>query len=313
MKRFIRSVFISFLFLFCRFATSEELLKARSFSLIIRGGYGLAAIGDLNTTLSSINSMYDGTRESNPDLCSGEIRKVPSQSPDGEVELQWTVGRFTIGIAAAIPTHYDRSSSLTYVLVGDYGTQTNSYTFKPEIRASAPIKLNLYYSHPLAPELNLLFHGGLGYYRARMIYDRQWNILTVTGATFVGESLSNVSGHSLGFHIGAGLEYRLNHRFSLLFDTEWRLAKIRSLKGNMLITSHVYDAEGNLLSSGSSSGEGSLYHLIEEDSYTGVRSEQLYVFEAPPDIGIGFPSDIRKAFLDLSGFTFKIGLKIGLF
>lgn len=313
MKKVLRNAILSVLFLFCASAIAEDNMpKVRAFSLVVREGFGLIAVGDLNTTLGSINSMYDSVSEYY-DRFIGKIRKVPCSSFDWEAELQWTVDRFSVGIALSTPTHYDRKSNLTYIIIGDMGTQTNDYTYEPDIRASAPIKLNLYYSRPLSQKLNLLYHGGLGYYRARMTLYEQSHLLTVDGATYVLDRLINVSGNNIGFHIGMGLEYKLNHSFSLFFDGQWRLCRIRSLQGDELFTANIYDAEGNLEVSESFSEEGYLYHFIEFREDFGFRCEALSVFDEIPEIWISPPTDIRKAFIDLSGFTFRIGLKIGLF
>jgi len=59
--------------------------------------------------------------------------------------------------------------------------------------------------------------------------------------------------------------------------------------------------------------EGYLYHTVEEKFTTGYRYAVLNVAPAPPEGGIGFPTEIRKAFLDLGGFSFRMGVKVGLF
>ncbi len=309
MKKLFRNAIISILFLLCGTALAEdELPKVRAFSLVVRGGFGLIAVGDLNTTLGSFNSMYDTIREGNPDCCSGKIRKVPPSYLDGEVELQWAVGRFSLGIAVSAPTRHHRKSNLVYIIDDYAGIQTNDYTFDPEVRASAPVKFNLYYSPRLSPVLSLLINGGLGYYQARLTYDKQMHGQTVIGGTYDEGRLINCSGNSLGFHLGVGLEYRLNHRFSLLFDSQWRLCKIRSLQGDVLATAYADGFEVYRISD-----EGYLYHANVDDFTTGLRYARLTVAATPPEGGIGFPTDIRKAFIDLSGVTFRIGLKIKLF
>lgn len=86
------------------------------------------------------------------------------------------------------------------------------------------------------------------------------------------------------------------------------------LKGNSLTETQVFDVAGNLTFINTSSTDGILYHYIGLDFSTGRMREKLVVENLdPPWYGIDLPTDIRRAFLDLGGFTLKIGLRIGLF
>lgn len=309
MKKHFRNAVISVLFLLCGTALAEDgLPKARAFSLVVRGGFGLIAVGDLNATLSTFNSMFDYIRGIIPESVSGKIRNVPPSSLDGEIELQRAIGRFSVGIAVSAPARHHRKSNLVYVIDDYAGIQINDYTFDADVRTSAPVKLNLYYYPRLSPAHSLLINGGFGYYHARLTYDKLMLVQTTTGGTFDEGRLMNGSGNSLGFHLGVGLEYRLNHRFSLLFDSHWRLCRIGNLQGDVLATAYADGVELYRISD-----EGYLYHENVMDFTTGLNYERLIVSDTPPEGGIGFPTDIRKAFIDLSGVTFRIGLRIKLF
>lgn len=309
MKRLFLRLFIALMILLCGTALAEdELPKARAFNLVLRGGLEWIAIGDLNTTLGSFNAMYDFVRESDPDCCRGKIRKVPPICLNGEVELLFSLSRFSLGIAMSAPIRQHRMSQLTYIIDDYAGVQTNDYAFDPEVHLSASTKLSLYYSPRLSPALGLLISGGLGFYNARLRYDQQMQVLTVAGDILDRGTLINCSGNSLGYHLGVGLEHRLTHRLSFLIDSQWRLCRIRSLQGDMLVTAYADGIELYRISE-----EGYLYHLIEEDFDTGLRRERLGVAAALPEGGIGFPANIRWAFLDLSGVTFRVGLRVSLF
>jgi len=125
-----------------------------------------------------------------------------------------------------------------------------------------------------------------------------------------------VTGNQIGFHGGIGFEYKYTERVSLFAEGLWRLAKIRTLKGSITTHADAYDENGYLTGTYDTDiYQGILYHYSGEDLIVGgVRHEKLLVNDFPPPwIGTDLPADVRKAFLDLSGFTFRIGLKIGLF
>jgi len=52
----------------------------------------------MNTTIKSINSIYDGVRNYRPERCVGEITELPNSYTDWEVELQWVIrSGFSLG------------------------------------------------------------------------------------------------------------------------------------------------------------------------------------------------------------------------
>ncbi len=288
----------------------------RSFSLVIREGFGSIRVGDLNTTLYSINhdSVYEWIRENYPERCVGEILELPNHFKDWEAELRWAPGRFAVGIAVSAPTHFYGKSFLTYTIIGDYGTQTQNETYESEIRASAPVKLNLYYSFPIMSKFNIVINGGAGFYHARMTQNHISYFRWPLSSSSLGYDSFDVSGKAIGCHCSLALEYKINDRFSLLAESSWRLAKIRTLRGSYQLYYQEFNSDGSLYNSGNYATEGILYHYKGFDDITGTPHEKMMVNDEPPPWGgIDTPWDGRKAFLDLSGFTVRIGLKIGLF
>jgi hypothetical protein len=74
-----------------------------------------------------------------------------------------------------------------------------------------------------------------------------------------------------------------------------------------------YDPEGTLVNMDTHSKQGPLFHYFGEGLDYGGGHEKLIVNEDFWQLGADSPYDIRKAFLDLGGLSFKIGLKIKLF
>ena len=187
-------------------------------------------------------------------------------------------------------------------------------TMAPDVHMSAPVSLNLCYTMPIITRINVTASGGIGYYRARIEQTWSYVFQMPDDSSFIGEQNMNVAGRQIGGHGGIALEYMLGEGVSLILAGDWRLAKIKSFEGSALHHIDVFDGYGILQESSDLAGDGFLYHLIGDAYYIeGVRHEKLILSSSFPDFGVDNPSDQRKAFLDLSGFTFRIGVKISLF
>lgn len=319
MKRVFAGIIICTLGQLCGWASAtEDKPSKRSFSLVVREGFGSIAVGDLNTTLYSLdhNAVYEMLRQYYPERCVGEILGVPTRFTNWEAELQWNFWRgFSVGVAVSGPMHFHQKSFLTYTIIDYAGTQTMNDTWEPEISVSAPVKLSLYYSFPIFSKLNVIVNGGAGYYHARMAVSKLRQSRFPLDDSSLTSFDIDATGRHVGYHCGFALEYKFNERFSMIAESQWRFAKIKSLQGSEAVTGKAFDAEGNLiLVTDNMTKYGFLYHLTGEDLYTGARIEQLAVEDFPPPwYGPDFPADIRHAFLDLSGFAFSIGFRIRLF
>lgn len=307
-KLYLYCSMVSLFFIFgISLAEAKPPIKS-PFSLVLRGGLSSIFVGDPNTTLGSFNAMFDHFRETNPDIIKGKISKVPSAQLGGEVELQWAVGKFSLGLAVSAPARLHQKSSLTYIIDDYAGIQINEYIYDVEVRTSATPILSLYYSSRLASTLDYFINGGIRHYDASLTFDTETNIQPVIGETVNAERFIISRGSSLGYHVGIGLEYRLSARTAFLVDGQWRLCRIRALRGTELAIAYSNGTELYRAVK-----EGNLYHLNVEDPYTGFRRDDLIVAAAPPEGGIYFPDDIREAVLDLGGLTCRIGFRISLF
>lgn len=287
----------------------------RAFSLVVREGFGSIRVGDLNTTLRSINDSFDFARDISPQRCVGEIQAIPVMFTDWEIELQWAITwGFSLGISVSAPARFYGKSSLTYTIIDYAGLQTENFTYESEVRMSAPLMVSLYRTFSILPKTKVFLMGGIGFYRAQLTQMQQWNFRLPTDATDLTSFYFDVSGRRTGFHGGLAFEYEFNDRFSILAEGLWRSARIEHLTGSRSTQAQAWDSLGNLLFVAGDSEEGPLYHYLGEDLLTGQLHEWLLVNDFPPPwYGPDFPRDIREAFLDLSGFTFKIGLRIKLF
>jgi hypothetical protein len=308
--------FFLFLVMGCSFSTAEAATPRLPFSLVVHEGFGSIAVGDLNTTLISINSGYDRIRSLDPPWgCTGEILPIPHRYTDWEVGLQWDFWRgFGIGITISAPAQFSGTSFLTHNIMQDGLNQTENHTYASHIKVSAPVKVSLHKSFVLLRNFSASLSGGLGFYTAQMTQNYLSQLRLPLGGQVLTTMLFDVRGRHLGSHLGIALEFNLNRRISLVASGQWRSIIIDTLKGEELLEAQWFDAAGNLDIVFSETFNGLLYHYIGQDSATGLMREKLLVSEIePPWYGIDLPSDIRNAYIDLGGFTLKVGIKIGLF
>jgi len=312
MKRACGIVLCIVLFMFCLmssaiFAADEESDK-HTLSLVIRGGAGSFGIGDLNTTLTSMDGYYDWLREVYPNDITGSFSEASGHFEDWEAEIQWVAWKgLSIGLALSGPVHINNKGSISFL----YGW-TSAESIESEVRTKAPIKFNLYYSLPVFSKVDLAISSGIGLYNARMLQNMHWLYRYLNDTDTIGSYVFNVTGKTMGYHCGVVLEYKFDDRFSMLAEAQLRFAKIKSLKGSGTYTEQRrYVAGHEIISEESDTQEGYLYHYYE-DMYGVYFMEALQVFSDPSAIE-AYVTELRKATLDLNGFTFKIGLKIGLF
>lgn len=116
----------------------------------------------------------------------------------------------------------------------------------------------------------------------------------------------------MGFHCGIGIEHPLLSRLFLTAELEFKYAQIKNFRaaGKYWYLS-IRDYE--VLQYDYEESTGWLYYCTEFDSALGVRYVNLYVWEVPPQGSWTWIGDIRRAKLDLTGISLRIGIKIRLF
>lgn len=288
-------------------------------SLVFNEGFGSIKLGDINTTLVSLNSIYDGLRNAESETIVGEYLPLPTRYRDWQTEIRWTfLPRLSFGIFVAGPSRLSQRNALIHTIfnyANPGSLQTMNTVLASDIHISPPIGFNLYYTLPTTSRTNFIVSGGISYHGARFEQTRSWVFHTPSDTSIIGREDIDVSGHGIGGHGGIAFEYIFNKRISLLMAGDLRLAKIRSFDGLESIHQDVFDGYGGILAyySIDVAWEGVLYHYIGDSDYINARNEKITVSPSPPEAGIDNPFGVRKAFLDLGGFTFRIGVKIGLF
>ncbi len=305
----ILSLLLASLMFFTRTSHSEEKEDfKKEFSLKITGGWGRIAIGDMNTKLESFNnnSVFEYARLYYPDLISGEIRTLNNRIPDWEFELRMDLSpRFALGISTSVPFHLKNESSIIYTIRGGAGDQTHTFVFRPEIKTWLPIKLGIYYSLPFNSRAGVVFNAGIGSYSVKVSEYKTLEIIFPSGGSYwenrYWKASSNVS---FGFHIGIGIEYSLTKNLVVVLESQGTYARVKRLKG---IMRYEYDWGGIF------EEEGTLYYFSMYDGWIGAGYNDLEVWDEPPELTLKWISNTRKAILDLSGFSLRVGIIIKLF
>jgi len=303
------SLLLASLMFFIRTSHSEEKESfKKEFSLKITGGGGRIAVGDMNTKLEVFNnnSVFEYARLYYPDLISGEIITLNNRIPDWEFELRMDLSpRFALGISTSVPFHLKNESSIIYTIRGWAGDQTHTFVFRPEVKTWLPIKLGIYYSLPFNSRAGVVFNAGISSYSVKVTEDKTLEIIFPSGGSYWENRYWKASSIvSFGFHIGIGIEYNLTKNLVVVLESQGTYARVKGLKG---IMRYEYDWGGIF------EEEGTLYYFSMYDDWIGAGYDDLEVWEKPYGGGTRWISDIRKAILDLSGFTFRVGIRIKIF
>lgn len=279
------------------------------FSLKITAGIGSALpIGDVNDCLCSFNDneVFEAHREANTGQVVGEIRTLDTRFFHQELELRFELTpRISFGIATSLPIHKRNESSLTYTILGWAGPQVMTWTFKPEIKVSSPIRLSAYYILPFFRRFSVSIGGGLGFYPAKVSHFLRLDETIPIGVsewyTWDQEAKRNLA---LGVHGNAVLKYFLNDRLALVTEFQYRHIKIAGFKGTWKHENYSGEKyEKN----------GILYFFTEWDYFIGTRVANIEIFETPPEGGVRWIKDLRRAALDLSGYSIRFGINVRLF
>ncbi len=274
---------------------------------------GIMAIGDINTTLKSFdnNERFAYIRENNPSYASleGHVRPLVDTFGNWESELRIDFSK-KIGVGVAVGGSMTRQNEGTVSLIKHYAEDwPSSYFYSPIVHISAPIRLSVYYYVFRGRRLTGYISAGFGYYTGKL--NERYNYENINGVSGDREWTRNYwETHrkgTPGFHIGQGVEIHFWQRLALIGEIQWRYAKLTNLRAT-----NWYETGYPL----SEVTEGYLWYLTGEDLLAwGVRYGQLMVSEISPSelYSFFFWRDVRKASLDLSSMSIKIGIRLGLF
>jgi len=276
------------------------------FSIKISSGLSYLTVGDINTFLESENQRHIDRAQYFNGLKKGELKKVRFGF-DSEIELTFDItSRLRIGLGSGF-IYGGRESSSGFEVEESESFYVD-FTYAPEIDVSAiPLKLGVYYTFPFKSEMKLYINGGIGYYFARTYFYRKQKEVFIKDGSIIGDYRGivdwDLSSKGIGFHGGVGFEYSFTKNFSLFTEVQGRYAQIKKLERDNIYESSEYYGPHYC---------GTMYYFEEKrDIFIDKYYSSLGISREKPDE----PEyrNVREARLDLSGFCFKVGIKIRLF
>ena len=286
-------------------------------TLKFTGGMRYMAIGDMNTHLNSLNAYYRGIYAGYAKYeTSGQIGAFDNWSGDWSVEVGIAVSRrVRFGLetwffrkanagtfyAYHLPAGWDREGRVVpYV---DYFQITQ----KPDIKVIMPLGLNFYYSIYSSAGLNIFIKPGIDWYSARM------KEAGLSKFVFPGELIwidtdyhwTAEDKFSLGFHAALVLEYSVAKNCAVVAELEGRYVRLRNFKGTVAYARYFGPVDLT-----SQSGTLRFLKFIEGRYYFDYYELNIVPLPYEPPQSLEM---IRNAVLNLSGYSLRIGIRLGIF
>jgi hypothetical protein len=166
------------------------------------------------------------------------------------------------------------------------------YVRNPQISV-IPLFLNLHYRTPIAPAMHFTASAGIGYYLGKFTKND-----THTYATGIDVEKFSATNNALGFQGSIGFEYNLGQKLFLTADAGYRIAKMSEVTGNYTQT----QTGQSVINETRTMWFFDLY--IPKSGNTYKRTD----FSATAPSGNNY-TNVRKAKIDLSGYSVMIGLR----
>jgi opacity protein-like surface antigen len=293
MKR--SSVFLSLailcIFLLTTAGNTQDFLK--KFSLKFSGGMGSTAGGDFNAVPDGMNSISGDLVPLLGLTKTGNLEN-PKWGLDFEAELIFSLSRnFGVGIGVGYLKR-SKDSSLEMAL-DPLGRATINW--EPEF-SLIPITLSSYYSFPISSKMNTFLKAGIGYYFVKVSLRGREEYESFFGMSGWEEEEGEAKDNGVGFHGGLGFEYNMTGSIALYAEGMGRYLKIKD-----------WQFEGTTTySSGVLESSGTVWYTEELLEPLGKYYPGLQILEQKP-FGPNY-RNVRKAAIDLSGFSFRVGIRI---
>jgi hypothetical protein len=191
-------------------------------------------------------------------------------------------------------SHNDLVASQTATADGSTATNT---TIQPNLSV-IPFFLNVYYKFEIAPRIGLHIFAGPAFQIAQFSYTRQ---TTSTSNSLNEVETFKAASPSLGYQGGVSLTVRISRGLAFAVDGIYRHGTATNFSGNWLLSSTSTSEPVN--------SSSSTYSFWTYDYKKGTTYHLFGFSDTPGPSGDGI-SGVRKASLDLSGFTLVAGVKL---
>jgi len=254
------------------------------FQLKLFGGASYHLLGDFSECLKGWNDGVEASPYSH--IENGEFSPFHLGGEFGVEVLLPIKRRLGIGLGTGLVLTGKESlrvSALKSAKLAPY--EFYEEKLNPGVRA-IPITLSLHldvYSHN---RLNISAIGGVGLYFGTVRWKYQYS--KKSSPELYKESWTGTSG-GLGLHGGVELEFKINRRLGFFIEGMGRYARLTGFQGDFL--------------AGGKTEEDALLWYTEWGQFPG------FVIDADEPTG-GIYENVRKAVIDLSGFSVRVGLKV---
>jgi len=267
--------------------------STKGFSLKITGGYGTMAVGDFNTVVEDLDSLYTYTVSLMGYTKDGALKKLNyGIELEGEIIMKLP-GNFGLGIGTG---YYLRSKNSEFS-IEDVAFGEVNVSIQPEFTA-IPITLTFYYFLPSKSLVNLYLNGGVGYYFGKSIFTLRQDLEFVGFPPEWIEGRLEAKDQGFGFHGGVGLEFNVISKVAFFIEGNGIYCKLKSWEGDAITED----------SFGFSDEDSGTVWYYEDDMGLDRLYAQFIISEDKPDWG-GI-SNVRKLEWNLSGLSLRVGIRI---
>lgn len=266
----------------------------KKFSLKLSGGYGNTMGGDMEAFIDGLNSETTDLAAVLGFTQTGELENVNwGLDFEGEFVLNLTEN-FGIGFGVGCLERKSKSQAELEFLP----LIKASISWEPKYTA-IPLYLSGYCYFPVAQKMNVFLKAGVGYYFAKIRYEvlEENESLGYPGTWNRDEG--EATDERIGFHGGFGFEYDITENIALYIEGTRRYVTFKNWK----VKNTETDSSGAEVNQ-----SGTFWYVKEFKEETGKHYASMMISENKPS----YPwlKDIRRAEISLSGFSFRVGVKI---
>jgi len=257
-------------------------------SLKLSGGLSYIKLDDINRSLKGWEELWKKIILSNEDweFAGGESRKFNiGYNLEGEIMFSLSphlAASFGVGLI------YGELAEEKIEVFINSNSSTSSITRPTKVNAR-PLTFSGYFFYPIGKKLDVFIKGGTGLIWTKYIEREGGKSLTADTYNYWWHQEASAQGPV--FLGGLGIIYRIDSSLGFFLEGGTRWAKITGFQGKT--------PEGE---------EGDLYFFEEYDSNLDYWHAKYRIFTEEPT-GDNFRS-VKKAVVDFSGFSAKIGLLI---
>lgn len=267
----------------------------KKLSLKLSVGYGNTALGDMDDLVNGLNSQLADLAAmfglADPD----DIENV-NWGPEFECEFVFTLSKnFGVGFGVG----YMERKKDSYVEMKLEPLFSGSFSWDPKYQA-IPVNLNGYYFFPINSKMKVYLKAGIAYYFTKLTFKKRTEFELPGVSNEWDQEDIKAKDNGFGLHGGLGVEFKITKGISVCAEGMGRYASFKNWEAESTYT----DSLGNALSQ-----SGTFWYVEEFLLDTGKYYPSLTLSEQKP-LDPDF-RNVRKLENDFSGFSFRIGIKIG--